>query len=139
MAAFVIKAEIADAQAAEFAFAAIKTMYGGKLIAPGDEAFLIASETCGGQGLCALGVVMEAVPTPRLEGVARQTPRVSVVVRRTALAARPLGRAQLKAFRAWADGRPETELNFKLYRQATDKIVGVSAATADWLRGWAGA
>jgi hypothetical protein len=30
-------------------------------------------------------------------------------------------------------GRPGTELNFKLYRQATNKIVGVSDATAAFL------
>lgn len=35
-----------------------------------------------------------------------------------------------------ADGRPETELNFKLYRQATNKIAGISEQTAAFLRGF---
>ena len=30
----------------------------------------------------------------------------------------------------WNDGRPETELNFKLYRQATNKIVALSDEAA---------
>jgi hypothetical protein len=58
---------------------------------------------------------------------------MSVVIRLTDLARRPLGRRELKAFNQWADGRPETELNFKLYRQATNKIVGISHATAAFL------
>ncbi len=66
-------------------------------------------------------------------GVPRQTPRVTLTVRRTATATRPLGRATLRTFDRWDDGRPETELNFKLYRQATDKIVGLSEVAARWL------
>jgi hypothetical protein len=34
------------------------------------------------------------------------------------------------------DGRPETELNFKFYRQATNKIVGISDEAAAFLRGF---
>lgn len=65
-------------------------------------------------------------------------PRVSVTVRRTALAKRRLGRSELKPFNDWPfndwnDGRPETELNFKLYRQATNKIAGISDAAAAFL------
>jgi hypothetical protein len=70
---------------------------------------------------------------PRRPGLARQTPRVSVELRRGASAIRPLGRAQLKPFTCWQDGRPETELNFKLYRQATDKIVGLSDKASTFL------
>jgi hypothetical protein len=69
-------------------------------------------------------------------GVERQTPLVSVSIRRTALATRPLGRAGLKAFKNWDDGRPETELNFKYYRQATNKIVGLSDAATALLEGF---
>jgi len=54
-------------------------------------------------------------------------------VRRTALARRPLGRAELKPFTDWKDGRPQTELNFKYYRQATNKIVGLSDQAAKFL------
>ena len=63
--------------------------------------------------------------TPRKPGIERQTPRVSITVKRTALAKEPLGRSDLKPFSNWKDGRPETELNFKFYRQATNKIVGL--------------
>src|SRR5262245_16620356 len=101
-------------------------MYGGKGIAEGDTIFIFASEKEGGPGLVARGVVASAEATPRKRGIARQTPRVSVTVRSTALAKRRLGRSELKPFSNWKDGRPETELNFKFYRQATNKIVGIS-------------
>jgi hypothetical protein len=124
--AFAIKAEIDDPRAASFTFTAQKTMYGGKHIAAGDTIFLFASENEGGQGLIARGVVTSARAVARKPGVARRTPRVSVSIKRTALAKRPLGRSELKRFSDWKDGRPETELNFKFYRQATNKIVGIS-------------
>ena len=111
-------------------------MYGGRRIAVGDTIYPFASENEGGQGLVARGLVTFAESVPKLEVVERQTPRVSIVVRRTALAARPLGRAQLKPFADWSDGRPETELNFKYYRQATDKIVGISDEAAAFLEGF---
>jgi hypothetical protein len=58
---------------------------------------------------------------------------VSITIRRTALAKRRLGRRELKLFCDWHDGRPETELNFKFYRQATNKIVGISDEAAAFL------
>jgi hypothetical protein len=131
--AFVIKAEITDPRAKTFTFTAQKTMYGGKQIAAGDIIFLFASENEGGRGLIARGIVTHAEPTPRKRGVERQTPRVSIEVKRTALAKRPCGREELKSFKDWKDGRPETELNFMLYRQATDKIVGISDPAARFL------
>jgi len=73
----------------------------------------------------------EAIPKKR--GIARQTPRVSIAVKRSALSKRPLGRKELKHLTNWKDGRPGTELNFKFYRQATNKIVGISAAAASFL------
>ena len=133
--AFAIKAEVGDPAAERFSFAAHKTMYGGKKIAVGDVVFLFASETQGGRGLVARGVVTAAVAVPRKVGVERQTPRVSVEIRRTALARRSLGRAELKAFANWDDGRPQTELNFKFYRQSTNKIVGLSEGAAAFLEG----
>jgi hypothetical protein len=42
------------------------------------------------------------------------------------LAKRPLGRSERKPFADRADGRPESELPLKFYRQATNKIVGIS-------------
>ncbi|AZO38440.1 hypothetical protein EOA27_36425 [Mesorhizobium sp. M2A.F.Ca.ET.037.01.1.1] len=131
--AYAIKAEIEDPQAETFVFAAQKTMYGGKRIAEGDVIFLFASENEGGQGLIARGVVTSSEATPRRPDLERQTPRVSVSVRRTALATKRLGRNELKRFRDWKDGRPEIELNFKFYRQATNKIVGISDVTAAFL------
>ena len=132
--AYAIKADVADPRAKSFAFRAQKTMYGGKRVSAGDAIFVFASENEGGAGLVASGVVTAARPIPRKAGVARQTPRVSVTVRRTALATRPLGRRELRPFADWSDGRPETELNFKFYRQATNKIVGLSDDAASFLR-----
>ena len=133
---FAIKAEVNDPRARTFAFTAQKTMYGGKHIAIGDRIFVFASENEGGPGLVASGVVVSAKPIPKKRGIARQTPRVSITVRRIALAKRPLGRSELKAFSEWSNGQPETELNFKFYRQATNKIVGISDGAAAFLRGF---
>lgn len=131
--AFAIKAEVSDPRAKTFTFRAQKTMYGGKHIGKGDTIFVFASENEGGQGLIARGIVTSAEAVAKKAGIARQTPRVSVAVRRTAAAKRPLGRSELKTFCDWDDGRPETELNFKFYRQATDKIVGLSEAATAFL------
>jgi hypothetical protein len=131
--AFAIKAAVGNLRAETFAFTAQKTMYGGKHIAPRDTVFIFASENEGGPGLIARGVVTSAVALARQKGIARQTPRVSIAVKRTADAQRPLGRRELKGFTDWKDGRPETELNFKFYRQATDKIVGISDGAALFL------
>ncbi|MFI5356473.1 MAG: hypothetical protein ACHQ4G_03975 [Opitutales bacterium] len=131
---FVIKAAVADLRAATFAFDAQKTMYGGKQIAKGDAIYVFASENEGGPGLIARGVVTSAQAVPRKRGIARQTPRISIAVTRIALAKRGLGRSDLKPFSAWADGRPKTELNFKFYRQATNKIAGISDQAAAFLR-----
>ena len=131
--AFAIKAEISDSRQKTFALTAQKTMYGGKHIAESDTVFLFASENEGGQGLIARGIVVSAEAVARKRGVTRQTPRVNITVRRAALAKRPLGRRELKHFTNWDDGRPETELNFKFYRQATNKIVGISDEAAAFL------
>jgi len=133
---FAIKAEVSDPRAETFAFSAQKTMYGGKQVAEGDTIFVFASENEGGPGLSASGVVTSAAAIAKKPGIARQTPRVSITVRRTALAKRRLGRGELKPFSDWNDGRPETELNFKFYRQATNKIAGISDAAAAFLRGF---
>jgi len=130
----VIKAEVSDRVPRTFTFLAQKTMYGGKQVATGDTIFVFASENEGGTGLIAKGVVTTTDAVPKRRGIARQTPRVSVTIRRTALAKRRLGRRELKAFGDWNDGRPETELNFKLYRQATNKIVGISQDAEAFLR-----
>ena len=109
-------------------------MYGGKHIAKGDTIFVFASENQGGPGLIAGGVVTSSKPIAKKAGIARQTPRVSITIRRTAVAKRQLGRSELKRFSNWNDRRPETELNFKLYRQATNKIVGISDEAAMFLK-----
>jgi hypothetical protein len=133
---FAIKAEVRNQRAGTFAFTAQKTMYGGKHIAAGDTVFVFASENEGGRGLIARGVVTTCRATPRKRGVARQTPRVSITVKRTALAQRPLGRSELKRFIDWSDGQATTELNFKFYRQATNKLVGISDDAAAFLSGF---
>jgi hypothetical protein len=130
---YAIKAHVRDPKANTFSFTAQKTMYDGKRVAVGDPIFVFASENEGGQGLVARGVVTGAKAVPRKAGVERQTPRVSIVIKRTALAKRPLGRTELKPFSDWNDGRPETELNFKFYRQATNKVVGISEEASAFL------
>jgi hypothetical protein len=131
---FAIKAEIRDTRAATFAFTAQKTMYGGKHIAEGDTIFVFASENEGGQGLIARGVVTSAKAVAKKRGIARQTPRVSLTIKRTALAERRLGRSELQPFTDWKDAEPATELNFKFYRQATNKIVGISDEATAFLK-----
>ena len=133
---FAIKAAVSDPRARTFTFTAQKTMYGGKHVARGDIIFVFASENEGGPGLIANGVVTSAKAIAKKRGVARQTPRVSITIRCTALAKRRLGRNELKRFCNWNDGRPETELNFKFYRQATNKIVAISDKAVAFLRGF---
>jgi hypothetical protein len=133
---FAIKAEVSDPGAETFAFNAQKTMYGGKHIAVGDTIFIFASENEGGPGLIASGIVISANAIAKKPGVARQTPLVSISIRRAALVKRHLGRNELKQFSNWNDGHPEKELNFKFYRQAMNKIVGISDEAAIFLRGY---
>jgi len=133
---FAIKAEVGDPRAETLAFSAQKTMYGGKRIIKGNTIFVFASENEGGSGLIASGVVTSAKAIAKKRGITRQTPRVSITIRRTALAKRRLGRSELKLFCDWNDGRPETELNFKFYRQATNKIVGISDEASAFLLGF---
>jgi hypothetical protein len=133
---FAIKAAVSDQRARTFEFPAQKTMYGGKHVARGDMIFIFASENEGGPGLIASGVVTSAKAIARKRGIARQTPRVSITVKRIALAKLRLGRRELKLSSDWNDGRPETELNFKFYRQATNKIIGISDKAVAFLRGF---
>ena len=131
--AFAIKIGIDDPFAAKLVLSSQKTMYGGKLVAKGDVIFVFASENEGGQGLVARGVVVLVSAVPKVAGVTRQTPRISLTIRCVAFAKRRLGRRELKGFTRWKDGRPETELNFKFYRQATNKVIGISDETAAFL------
>src|SRR5438105_15651586 len=133
---FAIKAEVSVPSAETFRCSAQKTMYGGKQIAEGDTIFVFASENEGGPGLIASGMITSAKAIAKKRGIARQTPRVSITIKRTALAERRLGRSELKLFSDWNNGRPETELNFKFYRQATNKIAGISDEAAAFLRGF---
>lgn len=131
--AFAIKAAVSDTRAKAFVFTSQKTMYGGKFICEGDTIYVFASENEGGCGLIARGVVTAAKTIAKRPGIARQTPRVSIEVKRTALAKRRLGRSEVKQLTNWKDGRPGTEINFKLYRQATNKIVGMTDEAAAFL------
>lgn len=109
-------------------FVQVKTMYGGKAVRPGDALFLL---TAGARGaLIARGVIEAATSVPRTEAP-RQTPRVSIRVAGLAPPARPLARADLRA--PLPPEGPEAELDFKLYRQATPKLVGLTPATLEFL------
>ncbi len=127
MASFVVKAAPRPADVDRLIFDE-KTMWRGKEIQAGDEVFMFAAEHNGGHGLYALGVVIEAE-----RGVGS---RVRLTVKPTAAAIKPLGRADLRPFRDRPDGGAKTEIDHKLYRQATNKIAGVSDAAAALLRGY---
>jgi hypothetical protein len=103
-----------------------KTMYRGKEVRVHDEIFVFTSDHQGGQGLVARGVVTSVDHGPGI--------RVSIKVRRTAVARRNLGRRELKPFCDGHDRRPQTEIARKLYRQATNKIAGISDEAAKFLR-----
>ena len=103
--AFAIKAGISDLRPKTFALSAQKTMYGGKHIAEGDTVFVFASEN-EGRGCFRARRCQFAEAVARERGVIRQTPRVSVTVRRAALAKRPLGRIELKHFTEWKTASP---------------------------------
>jgi hypothetical protein len=111
---FAIKANVSNPCAATFAFDAQKTMYGGKHIAKDDRILVFASENEGGPGLIAHGLVTSAKAIAKKGGIARQTPRVSITVRRIAVAKRRLGRSELKPFSNWKDGRPENRAQFQI-------------------------
>jgi hypothetical protein len=90
-----------------------------------DEIFIFASDHQGGQGLCARGVVTSVKRGPGI--------RVAIKVRPVAKARRSLGRVELKPFRDLLDDKPQTEIARKLYRQATNKIAGISDKAAAFL------
>lgn len=132
----VIKADMVTPLPATVTFTAQKTMYDGKNVSAGEEVFLFSGTKAGATGLVARGTVVTISPVPRDTQAKRTTPRVTLSVRVEALASRPLGRAELKSFDDWQDGRPQTELNFKFYRQATDKVCRISDTTAAFLRSY---
>lgn len=122
---FVVKAAPAsDAKANTVSFTE-KTMYRGKDISVGDEIFVFASDHHGGKGLSARGVVTSVAP-----GVGS---RRSIEVKLIAAARRKVGRDELKPFRDLSDRQPQTEIACKLYRQATNKIAGISDEAAEFL------
>jgi hypothetical protein len=133
---YVVKAAVSDEDAKLFSFTAQKTMYRGKHVRVNDEIFVFSSENEGGAGLIARGVVTSVAHplVKRNSAGVRRAPRVSITVRRTGTAKLSLGRRELKPFRNWQDGRPQTELCFKFYRQATNKVAAVSEAAAAFLR-----
>jgi len=138
--AYAVKADVADVRAKHFSFPAQKTMYGGKAIAVGDTLYIFASENARGAiagktGLIAKGVVtaVDYSGVKKPGGVARYTPRVSIEVKRTAKPKRPLGREQLRPHIGKTG--PKAELADRLYKQATDKIIGISDAAAKVLDG----
>ena len=127
MAYFAVKAA-PQPQGAEWLEFDEKTMWRGKQVRPGDQVFMFAAEHNGGQGLYGRGIVTEAV-----RGAGS---RVSLTVKRNGAATRALGRADLRPFRDHPDAGPEAEIDHKLYRQATNKIAGLSDAAAGFLQGF---
>ena len=127
MASFVVKSAPQPRDAAFLVFDE-KTMWRGKTIQAGDAIFVFAAEHQGGRGLVARGIVIEAA---RGTGI-----RVGIRVKITGAAVQPLGRADLRRFRDRPDAAAPHELNHQLYRQATNKIAGISDAAAAYLDGF---
>ena len=127
---FVVKAALGAQAGAELWSFDEKSMYRGKDVRAGDEIFVFDSDHAGGRGLCARGLVTSAAPGPG------RGARLRLEVRPLASAQRRLGRAELKPFRELDDGQPQSEIAWKLYRQATNKVAGVSDAAAAFLRGY---
>jgi hypothetical protein len=123
---FVVKAALAGDPAAPLLSFTEKAMYEGRKIRAGDEIFVFASDHQGGQGLCARGVVTSVGRAPRARWV--------IDVRPLATARRRLGRTELKPFRDLDDAQPQAEIARKLYREATNKIAGVTEPGAAFLR-----
>jgi hypothetical protein len=135
--AFIIKTPVVNPRAKYFLFKAQKVMYGGKLIAPGDEIFIFDSENEGGRGLCAKGKVIFAKiakKKPLLK--IRTTPRVTVKIQSKGTPKRRFGREELKPYRTANNTETQTEIAKKFYVQATNKIGGVSKKAAQFLRGY---
>jgi hypothetical protein len=130
---YAVKAFIEDPVAQTIDLVACKTMYAGKHIGRDDQVFLFANEQSPRAGLVGCGIVLAAEPLARLPDVMRQTPRVSISVGSIVHPKRPLTRRDLVSFKDYGDGRPQSELNFKFYRQSTDKIVGLTDETAAFL------
>lgn len=130
---FAIKADVRDLAATSYAFIAQKTMYGGKNIAVGDPIFIFASENDGGNGLFARGVVSQLEAVPRSAEARRETPRISIGIDRNGSAKRSFGRMDVRSFRGKISDDPEAEVDFKLYRQATNKVVGLTDQTGKFL------
>jgi hypothetical protein len=124
--AYVVKAAPARNPAARSLSFNEKTMYRGKAVQVGADIFIFAAEHQGGRGLVARGVVTAVAAGPGS--------RVSIKVRPTAAARRPLGRRELKPYCDLEDPRPQAEIACKLYRQATNKIAGISDRAAAFLR-----
>src|SRR5207248_1914059 len=107
-----------------------KSIYVVKHMASGETIFDFVRENEGRTDIIASGCVTSSKSMRKKRGIGRQTPRVSIAIKQTALAKLRLGESELKLFSDWNDGRAGTDLNFKFYRQATDKIVGISDKAA---------
>jgi len=105
-----------------------KTMWKGKTIDVGDEVFIFESDHEGGRGLIGKGSVLAVRRGP--------ASRVSIRVRRTSTSKRRLGRPELRPYRECVDDRPQTEIARRLYRQATNKIAGISDRAAAFLNSY---
>ena len=100
-------------------------MYGGWDVTAGATIFVFDSDHRGGSGLCARGLITSVERAPEH--------RWKVQVRIEAPACRPLGRGELQSHKELDDGRPESEIARKLYRQATNKFIAIGDAEAAFL------
>jgi hypothetical protein len=114
-------------------WAGMGASYAGDRLQEMSQAWLVASLTS--SSALAVGTIGITAAIPQLF-MPVGGPRVSLTIRRTALVQRRLGRSELKLFSDWNDGQPGTGLNFKFYRQATNKVAGISDQAAAFLCGF---
>ena len=127
MASFVVKAAPQPEGAEQLAFDE-KTMWRGRDCAWATRSSFSPPTIRRTMECIARGVVTEVT-----RGMGN---RISIRVRRTGTAKRTLGRDELRAFRELSDGGRRRRSTHKLYRQATNKIAGISDAAAAFLRGF---
>ena len=126
---YIIKTDPFEARADRTVTVIEKPLYGGKDIAPGDEAFVWLSETAGGNGLAWQGHVSGTNHT------AEDGMEISICLANQ-LSGVVLGKADLEPMRNIRDGLPPSEVARKLYYQAHNKVAALTHEEGDFLRGF---
>lgn len=102
-----------------------RPMYGGKDVDAGDSVFLWSSEQLGGRGLWARGIVLKASAAGTKQHIEVRIDQL--------ITARNFGLDQIAPHRDSSAETPIAGLARKLYKQAHNKIAGVTNAEAHLL------